>query len=67
MALDAPPLLADGDRPGAAARGGLMIPLQQMMQQHSQRALPTEILLLAHVVDLLGDGGEVEVAEASFA
>src|ERR1700752_3374491 len=39
-----------------------MIPLQQVMHQHSQRALQTEILLLAHVVDLLGDGCEVEVA-----
>ena len=62
LPFHAPPLLADRDRPGAAARDRLMIPLQQVMHQHSQRALQTEILLLAHVVDLLGDGGEVEVA-----
>src|ERR1700722_15149011 len=60
MPFHAPPLLADRDRPGAAAHDRLMIPLRQVMHQHSQRALQTEILLLAHVVDLLGDGCEGE-------
>src|SRR5277367_7096173 len=56
---EALPMFEDGKSPRPTAHLGLMVPLQEMEHQHAQRAFELVVLLLAHVVDLLGDGGGV--------
>ena len=44
-----------------------MIPLEQMEHEHAKRALKLVILLLAHVVDLLGDRRGVDFGQPASA
>jgi len=44
-----------------------MIPLKQMEHEHAKRALKLVILLLAHVIDLLGDRHGIDFGEPASA
>ena len=44
-----------------------MIPFEEMEHEHAERALKLVILLLAHVVDLLGDRRGVDFREPACA